>query len=60
MPRACQLFDAAVAKAWDTEYGGLHYGFAPDGTICDSDKYFWVQAESLAAAALLAARTGLE
>src|SRR5438105_7073616 len=28
--------------------------------ICDSDKYFWVQAESLAAAALLAARTGLE
>ena len=32
--------------------------FAPDGTVCDADKYFWVQAESLAAAALLAIRTG--
>jgi len=28
--------------------------------ICDDDKYFWVQAESLAAAALLAKRTGDE
>jgi mannose/cellobiose epimerase-like protein (N-acyl-D-glucosamine 2-epimerase family) len=26
--------------------------------VCDDDKYFWVQAETLAAAALLAARTG--
>lgn len=26
--------------------------------VCDDDKYFWVQAESLAAAALLATRTG--
>ena len=25
---------------------------APDGSICDGDKYFWVQAESMAAAAL--------
>jgi len=60
VPRALQLFDAAVAKAWDPGFGGLYYGFAPDGSICDSDKYFWVQAESLAAAALLAARTGLK
>jgi mannose/cellobiose epimerase-like protein (N-acyl-D-glucosamine 2-epimerase family) len=36
----------------------MFYGFAPDGSVCDSDKYFWVQAESLAAAGLLAARTG--
>ena len=28
--------------------------------VCDDDKYFWVQAESLAAAALLAKRTGDE
>ncbi|MEG2941991.1 MAG: AGE family epimerase/isomerase, partial [Thermomonas sp.] len=27
-----------------------------DSFVCDDDKYFWVQAESLAAAALLAAR----
>ena len=36
----------------------MHYGFAPDGSICDGDKYHWVQAESFAAAALLALRTG--
>ncbi len=52
--RAKALFDAAVNQAWDEEHGGLFYGFAPDGTICDDDKYFWVQAESFAAAALLA------
>ena len=55
--RACDLFSIALARAWDHEYRGIYYGFAPDGTIYDSDKYFWVQAESLAAAALLAART---
>lgn len=59
-PRAAGLFDAALAKAWDEEHGGIAYGFAPDGSICDGDKYFWVQAESLAAAALLAHRTGKE
>jgi mannose/cellobiose epimerase-like protein (N-acyl-D-glucosamine 2-epimerase family) len=58
LPRAEQLFDAAMKHAWDAEHGGLVYGFAPDGSVCDGDKYFWVQAESLAAAALLAARTG--
>jgi len=58
LPRAQELFDAAVEKAWDGAHGGLHYGFGPDGAICDADKYFWVQAESLAAAALLGARTG--
>jgi mannose/cellobiose epimerase-like protein (N-acyl-D-glucosamine 2-epimerase family) len=35
------------------------YGFAPDGKICDDDKYFWVQAESLAAAALLHSHTNM-
>jgi mannose/cellobiose epimerase-like protein (N-acyl-D-glucosamine 2-epimerase family) len=57
-PRAKQLFDAALERAWDSERGGIYYGFAPDGSICDSDKYFWVQAESLAAAALLGHHTG--
>lgn len=58
VPRAMELFEAGVTKAWDAQHGGLHYGFAPDGSICDADKYHWVQAESLAAAALLAIRTG--
>jgi mannose/cellobiose epimerase-like protein (N-acyl-D-glucosamine 2-epimerase family) len=55
-PTARHLFDIAVARSWDSVNGGLVYGFAPDGMVCDDDKYFWVQAESLAAAARLAAR----
>ncbi|MES2935223.1 MAG: AGE family epimerase/isomerase [Pseudomonadota bacterium] len=60
LPRARELFDTALAKAWDGEHGGIYYGFGPDDEICDGDKYFWVQAESLATAALLAERTGDE
>ncbi len=55
---ACHLFDRALAQAWDDDHGGICYGFGPDGAICDGDKYFWVQAESLAAAARLAVATG--
>lgn len=55
---AKKLFDTALSAAWDDQYGGICYGFAPDGSICDGDKYFWVQAESLAAAARLATVTG--
>ena len=70
-PMARHLFDTALARSWDTERGGMYSGFAPevrrqpgmdgapitgDSFVCDDDKYFWVQAESLAAAALLAAR----
>ena len=58
LPRAAELFNAALDKAWDARHGGIYYGFAPDDSICDDLKYFWVQAESLAAAALLGARTG--
>jgi mannose/cellobiose epimerase-like protein (N-acyl-D-glucosamine 2-epimerase family) len=57
-PTACHFFDTAMKHGWDEVYGGLVYGFAPDGEVCDGDKYFWVQAESLAAAAWLAVRTG--
>ncbi|MBC7942704.1 MAG: AGE family epimerase/isomerase, partial [Chitinophagaceae bacterium] len=48
LPVARHFFDTAMARAWDAEHGGLFYGFGPDGVVCDSDKYFWVQAESLA------------
>lgn len=48
--RARQLHDLAYRHGWDTEHGGLIYGFAPDHTPCDTDKYFWVQAESFASA----------
>ncbi|MUV14923.1 AGE family epimerase/isomerase [Noviluteimonas gilva] len=55
LPTARHLFDTAMLRAWDPEFGGLCYGFAPDGSVCDDDKYFWVQAESIAAAARLGA-----
>ncbi len=50
---ARSLFDRAYKAAWDEQYGGLIYGFDPQGNSCDDDKYFWVQAESFAAAAML-------
>jgi mannose/cellobiose epimerase-like protein (N-acyl-D-glucosamine 2-epimerase family) len=56
LPRARALFDVAVERAWDAQHGGLCYGFGLDDQICDADKYFWVQAESLATAGLLASR----
>ena len=55
--RAVALFDSAYELAWDHESGGLIYGFDPEGKWCDDDKYFWVQAESFATAALLYAET---
>ncbi len=58
IPTAQSLFDRAMAAAWDAEHGGLCYGFDPDCNICDGDKYFWVQAESFAAAKLLELATG--
>ena len=56
--RAQELFDRALDVCWDHQHGGIFYGFAPDMTICDDDKYFWVIAESLAAASRLAEVTG--
>lgn len=60
LPRAQALFEAAVPRAWDEEHQGLMNRMAPDGSICDDEKSFWVQSESMAAAALLGQRTGLE
>lgn len=53
---APRWFDTALAHGWDAVHGGLVYGIAPDRSVCDGDKYHWVQAESLAAAAWLAVR----
>ncbi|MBC7664005.1 MAG: AGE family epimerase/isomerase [Caulobacter sp.] len=54
LARAKSFFDAAMRFGWDDTHGGLVYGFAPDGTLYDGDKYHWVQAESFGAAAWLA------
>jgi len=53
LERARSLFDQAFEVSWDDKNGGLFYGFDLDKNICDDDKYFWVQAESFAAAAML-------
>lgn len=58
VPTARLFFDTAMKHGWDDAHGGLVYGFAHGGDVCDADKYFWTQAESFAAAALLATRTG--
>jgi len=60
LERAKALFDRAWVASWDAKHGGLVYGFDADGRWCDDDKYFWVQAESFAAAALLLQATGNE
>jgi mannose/cellobiose epimerase-like protein (N-acyl-D-glucosamine 2-epimerase family) len=58
LPRAQWLFEVAMHRAWDREYGGVYYGFGPDFSICDDRKYHWVQCETLATAAVLGHRTG--
>ncbi|MGI4985299.1 MAG: AGE family epimerase/isomerase [Janthinobacterium lividum] len=58
LPRARALFDRAMALGWDAEHGGIVYGTGLEDEFYDDDKYFWVQAEALATAALLAQRTG--
>ena len=55
--RARQLFDWALECSWDEQHGGMIYGVDRESRPYDSDKYFWVQAESLATAALLAERS---
>lgn len=58
--KAAEFFDRSYQQAWDKEHGGLIYGFDSQGNWCDTDKYFWVQAESLAAAAMLYQQTNDE
>ena len=58
----CPVRSACLMPLWSAagmpNTARLYYGMAPDGSICDDGKYHWVQAESLAAAAVLAVRTG--
>lgn len=56
--RALALQRAAYQHGWDAQHGGLIYGFDPQFQPCDTDKYFWVQAESLATAWRLWQLTG--
>eukprot|EP00971_Amphidinium_carterae_P137554 2726022-Amphidinium_carterae.1 len=53
LTRSQELFNGAWKLSWDSMHGGLVYGFGPDKTWCDDDKYFWVQSECMATLALL-------
>ena len=55
---ARRLYGLAMTRGWDDVYGGLVYGYAPDGSFADAHKYFWVQAEAVATAWRLYDRTG--
>ncbi len=55
---AIRLYSKAMEYGWDKEYGGLVYGYAPDKSFADATKYFWVQAEAIAAAWRLYSLTG--
>ncbi|MDO6713007.1 AGE family epimerase/isomerase [Aliiglaciecola sp. 2_MG-2023] len=57
LERAQQLFTRTLAISWDEKNKGIAYGFDLQNKICDGEKYFWVQAESFAAAAYLYAHT---
>ena len=58
LDRARFLFTTALERSWDHERGGMHYTFGPAGEILDTDRYYWVLAETIAASAALALRTG--
>ena len=60
MCRAKALYRAGLEHGHDELNGGLYYGFAPDGTPCSVNKYYWVQSETIATAWRLYCRTGDE
>lgn len=57
-PAARELLVSACRAGWDTGHGGLFYGLKQDRSLFDDEKHFWVQAESFAAARLVAKLTG--
>ena len=58
LPHAKRLFNAAIEQGWDHNSGGMNYAISPNGEIIDTDRYYWVLSETVAAAGLLANRTG--
>ena len=58
VPKAEFLFQKALDATYVHETGAIHYSFAPDGSIQDTDQYYWVFSETFGASALLAQVTG--
>ena len=38
--KASELFDLAMEHGWDSDFGGIVYGFAPDGSFADDPNTF--------------------
>lgn len=55
---ATNLFDRAVGDAWDDRRTGFAYTLGADGAIHVADRFHWVIAEAIGAAAYLHAATG--
>lgn len=53
-----ELFRKGWDLGWDTEHGGIYFALSPEKDVIDADKNYWVMAEAIAAASLLAAKTG--
>ena len=47
--KSIYLFDLGIKMSLDKKCGGLVYGYSPNGKFSNDNKYFWVQAEALAA-----------
>ena len=45
------LFDISITNSWDKKNGGIFYTFDREKKILDTDKYYWVHSEMIAAAA---------
>lgn len=58
LTRAASLYETAMTHGRDERYGGIFYGYAPDGSPCAEEKYYWVHSEAVATAWRLYARTG--
>lgn len=57
LPVAKKLFDRAVEQGWDDNNSGFNYSISPSGEIIDTDRYYWVLSETIAAAGILYRRT---
>lgn len=56
--RAIALYAKGMEHGHDSEFGGVVYGYGPDGAICAGEKYYWVHSEGFAAAWRLYRLTG--
>ena len=54
MGLAAKYFDVCMEKGWDATGGGFVYSLDLGLGFANDDKYKWVQAEGIAAAAMLA------